>query len=139
MNKILNHAIWNTHALLLARIVFGGYFVYSGITKVTGGIDGTAGYITSAGLPAAMALAWVAVLIEVGCGAMIVLGKYFKEATLVLAAFIFIISFIFHGPNSWSPENMQQIMFFKNMCMVAGLLFMAAHGAGNTWTIDKKK
>jgi putative oxidoreductase len=139
MNKILNHAIWNTHALLIARIVFGGYFIYSGITKVTGGIDGTAGYIASAGLPASMLLAWVAVVIEIGCGALIVLGKYFKEATLVLAAFVVIITFIFHSPNSWDPQNMQQLMFFKNMCMAAGLLFMAAHGAGNTWTINKKK
>jgi uncharacterized membrane protein YphA (DoxX/SURF4 family) len=139
MNKILNHAIWNTHALLIARIVFGGYFVYSGIMKVTGGIDGTAGFIASTGLPVPLALAWLAVIIEIGCGALIVLGKYFKEAALILAAFIVIISFIFHGPNSWNPENIQQTMFLKNMCMVAGLLFMAAHGAGNTWTLDKKK
>lgn len=139
MNKILDHAIWNTHALLLARIVFGGYFVYSGITKLTGGIDGTVGYITSVGMPAAMLLAWVAVIIEIGCGALIILGKFFKEAVLVLALFIVIITFIFHGPSSWSPESMQQTSFFKNMCMVAGLLFMAAHGAGNTWTLDKKR
>jgi putative oxidoreductase len=139
MKQIINHAFWESHALLLARIVFGGYFVYSGITKVTGGIDATAGYIASMGLPAAALLAWVAVLIEVVCGALLITGVYFKEAALVLAAFIIIISFIFHGPNTWSPENMQQVMFFKNMCMSAGLLFMAAHGAGKSWKLNIKK
>jgi len=139
MNKILNHAVWNTHALLLARIVLGGYFLYAGITKVTSGIDGTAGYIASMDLPVPMILAWIAVVTEVVCGALIILGKYFKEATLTLGAFIVIITFIFHGPNLWSPENMQQTMFFKNMSIVAGLLFMAAHGVGQSWALKAGK
>jgi len=139
MNKILNHAIWNTHALLLARIVLGGYFLYAGITKVTNGIDGTAGYIASMDLPVPILLAWIAVVIEVVCGLLIIVGKYFKEATLTLGAFIVIITFIFHGPQLWSPENMQQTSFFKNMSIVAGLLFMAAHGAGDGWKLQMGK
>lgn len=102
-------------------------------------IAGTTAYIESAGLPAAMALAWLSALIEVGTGAAIILGKYFKEATLTLAAFIVIVSFVMHGPNSWSPETMQQTMFMKNMAIIAGLLFMAAHGAGNTWKLKMGK
>ena len=138
MNKLINHPFWNTHALLIARVVVGGYFFYSGFQKLTG-IDGTAGYIGSVGLPMPMLLAWLAVVIELGLGALIILGMYFKEATLALAAFIVIITFIFHGPNSWAPDNMQQMSFLKNMCIVAGLLYMAAHGVGQAWKLNTKK
>lgn len=137
MDKILNHAIWNTHALLLARILMGALFVISGIQKFQG-IDGTAGYIASTGLPMPVLLAWIAALIEVGLGVLIILGKYFKEATLALACFVFIVSFLFHNPGTWGQMPTQQVMFLKNMAIVAGLLFMAAHGAGNTWLLGKK-
>lgn len=138
MDKILNHGIWNTHALLLARILMGALFVVSGIQKFQG-IDGVAGYITSAGLPAATALAWLAAVVEVAFGIMIVLGVYFRSATLFLALFVFIVSFPFHGPNSWAEDPMQQVMFLKNMAIIAGLLFMMAHGAGNTWKLKLGK
>jgi putative oxidoreductase len=136
MNKILNHAIWNTHALLFARVLMGALFVMSGIQKFQG-IDGTAGYIASAGLPASLALAWLVAVLELVFGAMLILGIYFKESALALAAYVFILSFPFHGPNMWADAPMQQTMFLKNMAIVAGLLFMAAHGAGNTWKLKK--
>lgn len=138
MNKILNHAIWNTHALLLARVLMGALFVISGVQKLQG-IDGVAGYISSTGLPAPLALAWIVALFEIAAGAAIILGKYYKEASLLLAFFVVLTSFIFHSPTTWSPESVQQVMFMKNMAIVAGLLFMAAHGAGNTWTLTMKK
>jgi putative oxidoreductase len=138
MDKILNHTIWTTHALLLARVLMGALFVVSGIQKFQG-IDGVAGYITSAGLPAAVALAWFAAVVEVVLGAMIILGIYFRSATLFLAVFVLIISFPFHGPNAWAQDPMQQVMFLKNMAIVAGLLFMMAHGAGNTWKLKLGK
>jgi putative oxidoreductase len=137
MDKILNHAIWSTHALLLARILMGALFIISGIQKFQG-LDGVTGYIGSAGLPAAGALALLSAIPEVAAGVALVLGYYFKEAALALAAFVLIASFIFHNPNAWSNDPLQQMMFLKNMAIVAGLLFMAAHGAGNTWTIRKK-
>lgn len=139
MDKVLNNPMWGSHMLVLARVMLGGYFLYAGITKVTNGIDGTAGYIASMGLPASLLLAWIAVVIEVVCGTCIILGIYFKEATLALATFIVILTFIFHGPNLWAEQAMQQTSFLKNMSIVAGLLFMAAHGAGNGWKLKLKK
>jgi putative oxidoreductase len=134
MNQVFNHPMWNTHALLLARVLMGGFFLLAGIGKVSG-IDGVAGMIGGTGLPAPLVLAWLTALLEIAAGAAIILGKYFKEAAITLAIFTFVISFIFHGPNSWAEDMMQQLMFMKNMAIVAGLLFMAAHGAGNTWKI----
>lgn len=131
MKKILNHAIWNTHALLLGRIGVGGFFLYAGIMKVMAGVDGTAGAIASAGFPAAAVLAWVVVLIEIGGGAAVILGKYFREATITLAVFVVFISIFMHNP----MDAAQQGMFLKNMAVAGGLLFMAAHGTGNVWKL----
>lgn len=138
MKKIFNHIFWETHALLFARILMGALFVISGIQKFQG-LEGTAGYIASVGLPVSMPLAVFAGIVEVALGTAIILGYRFREATLLLAAFVFIISFPFHGPDTWADAPMQQTMFLKNMAIVAGLLFMAAHGAGKTWMLNLKK
>lgn len=134
MNQIFNHPMWNTHALLLGRLMMGALFLLAGISKLQG-IEGTTMYIASAGLPAPMLLAWLSGLLEVGTAIAIILGKYFKEATIILAVFVFVVTFLFHSPNSWTETPINQMMFMKNMAIVGGLLFMAAHGAGNTWRL----
>ena len=134
MKQLFYHSIWDTHALLVARILMGGMFLLSGIQKFQG-IDGVAGYIASAGLPAPLALAWIVAVFEVLAGAAIILGKYFREAAILLAVFVVIVSFPFHGPGLWETDITQQIFFTKNTAILAGLLFMAAHGPGRTWRL----
>jgi putative oxidoreductase len=132
MNQILNHPFWGTHALLIGRIGMGALFLVAGINKLNGGIEGLAGMIGSAGFPFAIAIAWLVAIFEVVTGAAIILGKYFKEATLTLAVFVFIITFIFHSPLDWAANSMP---FLKNMAIMGGLLFMGAYGVGNTWRL----
>ncbi len=131
MNQIFNHSFWSTHALLIGRIGLGALFLLAGINKLQG-IDGTAGMIAGAGFPMPLAFAWFAALFEVVTGAAIILGKYFKEATISLAVFVFIITMIFHSPMDWAANSMP---FLKNMSIMGGLLFAAAHGTGNTWKL----
>lgn len=138
MNKILNHAIWTTHALLVARILMGALFVLAGIQKLQS-IEAVSGYIASTGLPMPLVLAWATGTFEILAGLCIIVGKYFKEASLLLAVFVLLASFIFHSPNTWATDMSQQMMFMKNMAIIAGLLFMAAHGAGNTWKLKLGK
>lgn len=138
MDKIINHQFWRTHALLIARILMGALFIVAGVMKLNGGIEGTAIYIESAGLPAGVVLAWLSGILEVVAGAALVLGYRFKEAALALAVFVVITSFAFHSPSMWQTDALQQTMFLKNMAILAGLLFMAAHGAGNTWSLKLK-
>jgi putative oxidoreductase len=138
MDKILRHPMWTTHALLLARILMGALFVLAGIQKLQG-IDSVAGYIASVGLPAAVVLAWLSGIFEIMVGAAIIAGVYFKEAVLALAVFVILAAFIFHNPNTWADQAVQQTMFLKNMAIVAGLLYMAAYGAGNTWKLKLGK
>lgn len=137
MKQLINHPFWATHSLLVARVLMGGFFLLAGISKLQGGVDETTFYIEANGLPAPLLLAWAAVIFEIALGAAIILGSYFKEAALLLAAFTVIVSFLFHGPNLWATDAMQQVSFLKNMAVVAGLLFMAAHGPGRTWVLKK--
>lgn len=110
----------------IGRIILGAFFVLAGINKMMD-VGGTAAYIESVGFPASSFLAIVAIIIEVGVGGALLVGYKARYAALILAVFTLIISVPFHGPNMWAEAPMQQIMFMKNMAIVGGLLFMAAH------------
>ena len=132
--------IMSTFEMYLApagRIIVGAYFLLAGLGKVAD-VSGTAGYIASVGFPAASALAVLAILIEVGLGLALIVGFRAKLAALLLAGFVLFISFPFHGPQMWAENPMQQISFMKNMALMGGLIFMAAH-AGIAATLAEPK
>jgi putative oxidoreductase len=118
--------------LLVARILLALMFVLSGISKLTG-LEGTAGYIASVGLPAAQLLAIGAGVLEVVAGVLLIVGWQARWAALALAAFTVLASVLFH--NFWAmpkeQQFMQQLMFMKNMAIIGGLLFVFAFGAGS--------
>ncbi|NCN52384.1 DoxX family protein [Candidatus Parcubacteria bacterium] len=128
--------LWDTHALLVARVLMGGMFLLAGIDKLQN-IDGIALMIAGAGLPAAGLLAWLSGIFEVLAGAAIIVGYHFREAAVLLALFTLVVAFLFHTPTSWTESPIQKVFFMKDMAIFAGLLFMAAHGSGNTWKVRK--
>jgi putative oxidoreductase len=117
--------------LVIARILLALMFVLAGIGKLTG-LEGTAGYIASKGLPAPMLLAAAAGVLELVAGVLLIIGWQARWAALALAAFTLVASVIFH--NYWSmpaeQQMMQQLMFMKNLAVTGGLLFVFAFGAG---------
>ena len=125
--------------LLVARILLALMFVLSGISKLTG-LEGTAGYIASVGLPAAQLLALGAGVLEVVAGVLLIVGWQARWAALALAAFTVLASVLFH--NFWAmPADkafMQQLMFMKNLAVTGGLLFVFAYGAG-TLSLDARR
>lgn len=124
---------------LVGRLLLALLFVPAGIGKITG-FAGTAGYIVSKGLPMPELGALVAIVVEVGGGLALIAGFGTRLAALVLALFTLVATFIFH--NYWGvPAEqafVQQLMFFKNIAVVGGLLVLAAHGAG-AWSVDAKR
>jgi len=124
---------------LAARLLMVALFLPAGIGKLTG-FAGTVGYISSVGLPLPTVAAGVAVIVEIVGSLALLAGFGTRIAALVLAAFTLVASFFFH--NYWGvPADqafMQQLLFFKNMAVVGGLLAIAANGAG-AWSLDARR
>jgi len=114
-------------------------FLPAGIGKLTG-FAGTVGYISSVGLPFPTLAAAVAAIVEIVGSLALLAGFGTRIAALVLAAFTLVASFFFH--NYWGvPADqafMQQLLFFKNIAVVGGLLAIAANGAG-AWSLDARR
>jgi putative oxidoreductase len=118
--------------LLVARVLLALIFVTAGFSKLTG-LQGTAGYIGSVGLPAPMLLAVAAGVVELVAGILVIVGWQARWAALALAGFTAVASVLFH--NYWAmpaeQQMMQQLMFMKNVSIVGGLLVLFVFGAGS--------
>lgn len=124
---------------LVGRLLLALLFLPAGLSKISG-FAGTVGYIASSGMPLPTVSAVVAIVIEVGAALALVVGWQTRWAALLLALFTLVASFFFH--NFWAlPADqafMQQLMFFKNIAVVGGLLTLAAWGAG-ALSMDAKR
>ena len=121
---------------LAARILFVVLFLPAGIGKLTG-FSGTVGYISSVGLPLPALGAVLALTVEIVGSLALLAGFGTRIAAIILALFTLVASFFFHA--YWAAAADQaflvQLLFFKNIAVVGGLLALAASGAGE-WSID---
>jgi len=117
---------------LVARIFLGLIFVMAGFSKLGAGYAGTAGYMDSMGVPGALLPLVIAT--EIAGGLMIILGFKIKWTAFALAGFTLLAGIIFH---SNFADQMQSILFMKNLAISGGLLLLVNHGAGEL-SLDKK-
>ena len=109
---------------LAGRILIAAIFIQAGWGKI-GGYAGTQGYMEAMGVPGA--LLPLVILVELGGGLLVVLGLWTRLAALALAGFSLLSAILFH----WNfGDQVQAIMFMKNLAMAGGFLFLLAHGAG---------
>ena len=122
-----------------ARLLMVALFLPAGIGKLTG-FAGTVGYISSVGLPLPALGAVLALTVEIVGSLALLAGFGTRIAALVLAAFTLVASFFFHA--YWAVPADQafvtQLLFFKNIAVVGGLLAIAANGAG-AWSLDSRR
>lgn len=109
---------------LVARILLALIFVLAGYGKIAG-YEGTQAYMASAGVPGA--LLPLVIFAELGGGLALATGFLTRWAALGLAVFCVISGLLFHGNFG---DQMQQILFLKNLAMAGGLLMFFVHGAG---------
>jgi len=123
---------------LVSRLLFVVFFLPAGTAKLTG-FAGTVGYISSVGLPLATLGAILALAVEILGSLALLAGLKTRLAALILAAFTLVASFFFHA--YWAVPADQafvtQLLFFKNIAVVGGLLALAANGAG-AWSLDAR-
>ena len=131
-------SLQNTFALI-GRLLLAYFFIPSGIGKI-GGFAGTVGYISSKGLPMPELGAVLAIVVEVGVAAMLLVGFQTRWAALILSVFTLAAGLLFH--NYWGvPADqamMQTLLFNKNLAIAGGLLVFAAFGAG-AFSLDAKR
>ena len=115
------------------RLLLAAIFLISGFGKLTAAA-GTIGYIAQAGLPAPTLAYAVALIVELGGGALLVLGYRTRLVAAALALFSLVTAFAFHA--SCGDQN-QTIHFLKNIAIAGGLLQVVAFGAGS-FSVDGK-
>jgi len=118
---------------LAGRIMMAIIFVVAGFNKI-GGYEGTQAYMESMGVPGG--LLPLVILLEAGGGIALILGLYTRWVALALAAFTLVTGIIFHSDFS---DQMQMIMFMKNIAMAGGLLVIAAWDAKDSLSIDSRR
>jgi putative oxidoreductase len=119
-----------TYAPLLARIFLAAVFLPAGISKL-GDVAGFTGYLTSGGLPAF--LAWPTIVFEILLGASMLVGFQARIMALLGAGFCVLAALLYHFVPA---DQMQMIMFFKNLGVAGAFLMIFAHGPGKL-ALDK--
>ncbi len=128
-----------TYGPFAGRILLALIFVISGFGKLTG-FEGTVGYIASKGLPLPQLAAAGAIAVELVGGILLVVGWQTRWAATALFLFLIPTTLMFHA--FWAVEGrgagMEQIQFMKNLCIMGGMLYVMAFGAGPL-SVDSRK
>jgi len=109
---------------LTGRILLMLLFLVSSVGKITN-YDATAGYMTSMGVPGV--LLPVVIAAELLGSLAIILGWHTRTVALLLAGFTLASGVIFH--NNFA-DQIQAVMFLKNLSITGAFLMLAANGAG---------
>lgn len=112
--------------ILVGRVLLSSLFIIAGFGKLTA-ISATAGWFGSIGLPMPTATTVVVGLVELLGGLAILIGFQTRIAAIVLAVFTVAATAIAHMDFS---DQMQMLLFQKNLSITGGLLILAAFGAG---------
>jgi putative oxidoreductase len=128
--------MWQTIAILLARLIFAAVFAMATIFKFAGMAD-TATYIAAAGFPFPLFLAWVAAIFEALLVICFLTGAFFTEAALLAAVYVVFLGFSFHGPSHWEGNQAEFGFFIDHFTFMAGLLFAAVHGPGQVLAVHR--
>jgi len=116
---------------LAGRILLALLFLMSGIGKIAG-YQASVGYMQAMGVPGA--LLPVTIVLEIAGAAAIMAGWKTRIAAFLLAGFTLVAAVIFH---SNFGDQIQMVMFFKNVAIVGGLLVLMANGAGR-YSLDAR-
>ena len=118
--------------MAIGRVLMALIFIVAGYGKI-GGYEATQGYMAAMGVPGG--LLPLVIILELGGGILLILGLFTRYIAVALAGFSILSAIIFHADFG---DQMQQIMFLKNLAIAGGFLFLAAHGAGKI-SLDGRK
>ncbi len=106
------------------RVLLATLFLVAGLGKI-GSYAATAGYMTAVGLPSALLPAVIAT--EVLGAIAIVAGWQTRITAFLLAGLTLLSALFFHNDFG---DQVQSVMFLKNVSIAGGFLLLVANGAG---------
>jgi len=106
------------------RVLLATLFLLSGLGKLTAYVA-TQGYMASAGVPGA--LLPLVIGLELLGSLAIIAGWHTRTVALLLAGFSIVSAALFH--NNFA-DQVQMIMFLKNLSIAGAFLLLAVNGAG---------
>ena len=123
--------------ITIGRVLLGLYFLLPGIAKLPT-YSGTIEYMLLHNIPLAGVLLPITIVLQVGLGAILIIGYRIKESALILAALTIFINIGVHDfwneyPNTDAGHETQN--FVKNLGIFAGLLVLSATHKVNQWRI----
>lgn len=119
-----------TYAPLIGRILLAVVFIPAAFSKMAD-VAAFTGYMTSAGVPAF--LAWPAIIFELALGLSMLAGFQVRIMALLGAGFCVLLGLLYHLVPA---DQIQMILFFKNLGLAGGFMMVVAHGAG-AYAVDK--
>ena len=125
----MNKEMINNASALVGRALIAIVFIMAGYSKI-GGYEGTQGYMESVGVPGYLLPAVIAV--ELLAGIAVLVGYQTKIAAILLGGFTFLSAVIFHSDFG---QQMQMILFMKNLAISGAFLLLFIHGPGQ-WAIN---
>lgn len=114
------------------RVLMALIFALAGANKI-GALESTQAYMEAFGVPGS--LVYPTIAFEIGAAVAIVLGFQTRVVALALAAFCLLTALIFHREFG---DQIQSVLFMKNLAMAGGFLFLARHGAGEP-SLDSRR
>ena len=126
--------------ITVGRILLGLYFLLPGISKIPTYGD-TIEYMLLHNIPLGSILLPITIVLQVGLGAILIIGYRIKESALILAALTIFINIGMHDfwneyPNTDSGHETQN--FVKNLAIFAGLLVLSATDRVQQWRLFSK-
>jgi putative oxidoreductase len=122
---------------LIGRIFLSAIFLVAGVRKLLG-VAATTAYFTKLGFPAPEIVTWIAIIIELGAGLMLLFGWRTRIAAWALVVFVVIATAMAHRFWEFEPAQMQNQVnhFLKNLALIGGMLYVIAFGPGRL-SLDK--
>jgi len=125
--------------LLLARILLGAIFVWSGFGKLLD-LGAFIANLSSQELPMPYVLGTIGACLEFFGGLAVVFGVWTRPAAVLMLGFTVVATLIAHRYWSVPDEQrlIQQIQFMKNLAIIGGFFGLIAAGPGR-FSVDARR
>ena len=116
----------------IGRLLISALFLISAYSKIFS-LDGTMSWMEGFGVPGF--LLYPTIALEIILPLFVIIGYQARLSAGILAIFCIATAFLFHYN---FVDQMQTILFFKNLGLAGGFLFIVANGTKD-WSIDREK